>query len=68
VGDGVTISAVPLTNTFFQKGLAICTLACSSLWKAVGTRPFVKVSYKSGTSDWFFDSSASVTCMSVKQF
>ena len=65
----MTVSAVPpTTNTFFQKVLAICTLACSSLWKTVGTRPFIKVTSKSGTSDWLFDSGASVTCMSVKQF
>jgi hypothetical protein len=64
----MTISAVPPTNTFFQKVLAICALACSSFWKTVGTRPFVKVTSKSGTSDWLFDSGASVTCMSVKQF
>ena len=62
------ISVVPPTNSFFRKILAICTLACSSLWKTVGTRPFIKVTSKSGTSDWLFDSGASVTCMSSKQF
>ena len=65
----MSVSVVPPpTNTFFTKLLTICTLACSSLWKTVGTRPFIKVTSKSGTSDWLFDSGASVTCMSIKQF
>ena len=34
----------------------------------MGTRPFIKVTSKSGTSDWLFDSGASVTCMSVTMF
>ena len=62
------ISIKEPSNTFFNRVLAICTLACSSLWKTVGTRPFIKVTSNSGTSDWLFDSGASVTCMSVKQF
>jgi hypothetical protein len=62
------IHAITPTNKFFEKILTIFTLSCSALWKTASSRPFVKVTSKSGTSDWLFDSGASVTCMSVKQF
>ena len=62
------IHATSPTKNFFEKILAIFTLSCSALWKTASSRPFVKVTSKSGTSDWLFDSGASVTCMSVKQF
>ena len=30
--------------------------------------PLIKVTTKGGTSEWLYDSGASVTCMSLKQF
>ena len=48
--------------------MAVFTLSCSALWKTKSNRPFIKVSTAAGTTDWLFDSGASVTCMSLKLF
>ncbi len=53
---------------FFSNVLAIITACCTAVWQTAHTRPFIKVSTKGGTSEWLFDSGASVTCMSLKQF
>ena len=64
----VSVSEENKRNTFFQNIMTIFTLSCEALWKTANPRPFIKVTTKAGTSDWLYDSGASVTCMSLKQF
>ena len=55
-------------SSFFQNVISLLTACCSAVWQTAYSRPFIKVTTKGGTSDWLYDSGASVTCMSLKQF
>ena len=67
VGNVTSVDLKPKLN-FFANVLAVITACCTAVWQTAHTRPFIKVSTKGGTSEWLFDSGASVTCMSLKQF
>ena len=53
---------------FFKMWFHCLLLLVQQFGKTASNRPYIKVTTRGGTSDWLFDSGASVTCMSVKAF
>ena len=54
-------------STFFNNVITLFSI-CSAIWKTSVERPFIKIKANGNVSNWLWDSGASVSCMSLKQF